>query len=99
MKFELKIGGITSRSSNAAAGASPAKTKSKSATAKRKKTSKGRGGFTFAKWKRSASVAPAPESAVFAGRVGRMASNGVTGEEGVEEMETEMSPEPNGTCV
>lgn len=47
-------------------------------------------------------VAPAPEREAVgrSERKERMASNGVAGEEdAVEEMETEMSPEPNGNKV
>lgn len=61
------------------------------AQAKRKK-----GGFGFAKWRRSAAVAPCPES----DSVGKkMASREAFGEEGDREeaMETEITPEPNGT--
>lgn len=62
--------------------------------------------FSLARWKRSAAVAPAPESVVAAARVRRrgegkkgvMASNGTEnlGDDGLEDMETDMSPEPNG---
>ena len=63
--------------------------------------------FSLAWWKRSAAVAPAPESVVVAathaqrggdGKKDVMASNGVENpaHDGPEDMETDMSPEPNG---
>lgn len=73
------------------AGASPTTTRSK-----------GRQRFLFAlgrKRRKVTTVAPAPEREAVGKneRKGRMASNGVAGEEdAVEAMETEMSPEPNG---
>lgn len=82
----VKIGVIASR--NPVAGVNPT-------------TSKIRRGLSLALGRRrrkSTAVSPAPER-VAAGRSekGRMASNGVSAEEqGVETMETEMSPEANG---
>ena len=87
----MKIGVIASRNRVAGVRVNPT-------------TSRIRRGFSLALGRRrrkSTAVAPAPESvAVGRGAEDRMASNGVTvEEEGVETMETEMSPEANGELL
>lgn len=88
----MKIGVIASR--RPVAGANPTTARSKGR--RRLLLALGR------KRNKLTTVAPAPEREAVgrSERKGRMASNGVAGEEdAVEEMETEMSPEPNGNKV
>ena len=88
-KRAVKIGAIASR--RPVAGASPTTTRSKGR--RRLLLALGRNR------RKVTTVAPAPEREAVGRneRKGRMASNGVAGEEdAVEAMETEMSPDPNG---